>query len=218
MIVRPGITTNLLQKASGKKARSKYGLEKDFVLLQVANIARDKKQSASITALHYLSKKIDNLKLVLVGQGPREELIALSKKLDVDKKVLFLQDCTDEELAKVYAACDVFVFPAAITWGLVVIEAMAVSKPVVVSDKAGVSEIIRNGENGFIFDEPNSTNMAALIEKLIVDPELRRRVGVNAYEYTKNNLSWEAYAKKMGIVFQKTIQKSYKSGQLKVPY
>ena len=209
-IVRPGISTALLHKVSGNDIRSKYGLEKDFVLLQVANIASDKKQSDSITALHYLSKKFENIKLILVGQGPREDLIALSKKLGVDKKVLFLKDCSDEELADVYAACDVFVFPAEITWGLVVIEAMAVSKPVVVSKKAGVSEIIRHGENGFVFDQPNPNNMAALIEQLIVDSELRRRVGVNAYQYTKNNQSWDVYAKKMETVFQKTIQ-SYKN-------
>ncbi len=204
-IVRPGITLDLFRKASGEAVRAKYGLEGDFVLLQVANIARDKKQSDAITALHYLSKKFDNVKLVLVGQGPREELIDLSKRLRVDQKIMFFQDCSDEELASLYAACDVFVFPAEITWGLVVIEAMANSKPVVVSRKAGVSEIIRNGENGFVFDEPNPQNMAGLIEKLIADPELGRKVGLCAYEYVKDNLTWEVYAEKMEAIFEKAV-------------
>ncbi|MGD6852331.1 MAG: glycosyltransferase family 4 protein [Candidatus Bathyarchaeia archaeon] len=204
-IVRPGITLDLFHKASGKAARAKYGLENEFVLLQVANIARDKKQNDAITALHYLSKKFDNVKLILIGQGPKEELIDLSKRLGVKDKVMFLQGCSDEELADLYAACDVFVFPAEITWGLVVIEAMANSKPVVVSKRAGVSEIIRHGENGFVFDEPNPINMAGLIEKLIVNPDLGRRVGISAYGYVKDNFTWRVYAEKMEAIFEKTV-------------
>ncbi len=205
IIVRPGITTDLLQKAQGKEARSKYGLEKDFVLLQVGNIARDKRQSDSVTALHYLSKSHNNIKLVLVGQGPRDELIALSRRLGVEEKVLFLQNCSDEELANVYAACDVFVFPAQITWGLVVIEAMASAKPVVVSKRAGVSEIIRNGENGFVIDEPTAKSMASEIERLIANTALRTTIGTNAYEFTKKNLSWDVYAQNMDGVFSRAV-------------
>ena len=212
MIVRPGITTDLLHRAQGKKARFKYGLENDFVLLQVGNIARDKRQSDSITALYYLSKKQPNVKLILVGQGQRDELIALNKKLGVEKKVLFLQNCSDSELADLYAACDVFVFPAQITWGLVIIEAMAASKPVVVSRKAGISEIIQNGVNGFVFDQPNGENMAAQVERLMADPELRQKIGSNAYRYTNENLSWKTYAKNMETVFKKAVA-SFKKSQ-----
>ena len=203
--VRPGIDADIFHGADGKQVRVKYGFENDFVLLQVGNIARDKRQSDSVKALHLLSKNHDNVKLILVGQGPREELIALSQKLCVEKKVLFLSGCSDEELAKIYAACDVFVFPAEITWGLAVIEAMAASKPVVVSRKSGSSEIIRMNENGIILNEPYAENMAAQVEKLISNSALRQTMGIRAYGYVKENLSWELYAKKMEVVFEKTI-------------
>jgi glycosyltransferase involved in cell wall biosynthesis len=55
-IVYPGFQPTCFISFS-KALRSKYGLENDFILLQVGNIARDKRQSDSITALHYLSKK-----------------------------------------------------------------------------------------------------------------------------------------------------------------
>ncbi len=204
--VRPGITADLFREASGKEARIKYGLEGDFVLLQVGNIAKDKRQSDSVAVLHNLSINHKNIKLVLVGSGPREELTALSKRLNVDKKVLFFQNCSDKELADLYAACDVFVFPAQITWGLVVMEAMASGKPVVVSREAGASEVIENGKNGFIVNPPYAESMAAQIEKLIENPDLRAEVGRNAYDYTKNRLSWEAYGKSMEKVFQKAVK------------
>lgn len=205
-IVRSGVDIDRFCKASGKQVRLKYGLENDFIMLQVGNIARDKRQSDSVIALYYLSKKYDNIKLVFDGEGPREELIELSRQLGVENKVLFLHSCSDDELSQVYAGCDVFVFPAQITWGLAVVEAMATSKPVIVSKKSGASEIIQTGENGFVFDEPNAKNMVKQVEKLIIDPELRQRIGVNAYEYTKENLSWESYARNMATIFEKAIK------------
>ena len=205
LIVHTGIQTDLLHNASGIEVRKKYGLESDFVLLQVGNVARDKRQKDSLLTLHYLSKKHYNVKLIFDGEGPSEELIALSRKLGVENKVLFLYSCSDAELAEVYAACDVFVFPAQITWGLAVIEAMAASKPVVVSSRSGASEVILNGDNGFVIDEPNAENMALQIEKLIADPELQRKIGQNANEFIRKNLSWEIYAKNMEIVFRKAI-------------
>ncbi|MDD3791836.1 MAG: glycosyltransferase family 4 protein [Candidatus Bathyarchaeota archaeon] len=205
-IVRPGIDVELFHRASGEKVKERYKLENDFVLLQVGNIARDKRQTDTILALHDLCKKHDNVKLILVGQGPTEDLVALSRKLGVENKVLFLKNCSDDELAQIYAACDVFVFPAEITWGLAVIEAMASSKAVVVSKKAGASEIIKNGENGFIIDEPYSKNIVTQIEKLMSNPYLCQKIGANAYQYTLENLSWEKYAKNMESVFIKTIK------------
>jgi len=203
-VIYPGITAEIYS-TSGKKVCSKYGLENSFVLLQVGNIAQDKHQSDSIIALHYLSKKHDNVKLILVGRGSKDELVALSRRLNVERQVLFLQDCSDNELAEIYAACDVFLFPAEITWGLAVIEAMASAKPVVVSVRAGVSEIIQNGVNGFLFDAPNAKNMAKVIERLITEPDLQHKIGHTACEYTKDKLSWKMYAKHMETVFEKSV-------------
>jgi glycosyltransferase involved in cell wall biosynthesis len=83
---------------------------------------------------------------------------------------------------------------------------MAASKPVVVSNKSGASEIIQSGQNGIVVEEPNPKNMAAQIDLLISNPELRRKIGENAYKYTQENLSWEIYAKNMEFVFKKAVQ------------
>ena len=205
-IVRPGV--DLFHKASGTEFRARYGLEKDFIILQVGNIAPDKRQIDSLTALSIVSKSHDNIKLIFVGAGPTERLIELSQKWGIENNVMFLRNCSDEELAQVYSACNVFVFPSQITWGLVVLEAMSTSKPVLVSDKAGTAEIIRNGQNGFVIQAPYPENMALQIEILINNPELRRRVGENAYDFIKEDLSWETYAKNMERIFEKAV-KSY---------
>ena len=204
-IVHTGV--DLFHRASGKEFRARYVLENDFLILQVGNIAPDKRQIDSLIALHIVSKKHDNVKLIFVGVGPIEQLVALSQKWGIENKVLFLHDCSDTELSQVYDACDVFVFPSQITWGLAVIEAMSASKPVLVSNKSGSSEVIKNGQNGFVIEEPYPKNMALHIENLIANSELRNTVGKNAYQYVKENLSWELYGRNMVSVFEKTLKK-----------
>jgi glycosyltransferase involved in cell wall biosynthesis len=204
-IVHTGVNIDLFHKASGKELRARYGLEKDFVLLQVGNIAPDKRQTDSIHALHKVSKKHPNIKLIFDGEGPKEHLLALSRQLGIKDKVIFLHSPSDTELAQLYAACDVFLFPSQITWGLAVIEAMTASKPVLVSNKSGASEVISNGENGFVIQEPYPENMALHIENLIANQDLRRKIGENAYEYARQNLSWEMFAKNMASVFQDAV-------------
>ena len=204
-VVRSGVDVEFFHNASGGDVRKRYDLESDFILLHVGNLDPFRRQAYSIKAVYHLSKDYDNVKLVLDGAGARKELIRLSEKLGVRDKVLFLHTTNDEELARVYAACDVFVFPSLCPWGLAVIEAMAASKPVVVSNKAGVFEIIQTGVNGIVADHAKPEDIAKHVELLINDPKQRKKLGENAYEYVKNNLSWEKYAKNMESIFQEAI-------------
>ncbi len=204
-IVRSGVDVEHFHNASGKDIREKYGLEKDFVLLQVANFQLSKGQVHSIKTLYELSKKYDRVKLILDGGGPKEDLVKLTEKLGVRDKVIFLHTNDDQELAKIYAACDVFLFPEQVTWGLALIEAMAGSKPVIVSNKCGASEIIQTNVNGVVFDLSHPDEIPKLVEGLMNNAELRRKIGEKAYEYVKSHLSWEKYARAMEIIFEESI-------------
>jgi len=204
-VVRTGVDTELFHNASGEDIRKIHGLENSFVLLYVGRSAYAQ-QSSVIRALYRLSKDYDNVNLILDGPGQRDTLIRLSEKLGVRDKVLFLYGNSDEELARVYAACDVFVYPSSISpWGLVVTEAMATAKPVVVSKQVGTSEVIQSGVNGIVVDHATPEEIAKQVEILMNNPKIRKKLGENAYEYVKNNLSWEKYAKNMESVFQQTI-------------
>ena len=204
-VVRSGVDLEKFKNVSGNEIRQKHGLENDFVLLSVCNLAPIKRPADSIMALHLLSKRHDNVKLVFDGSGPRENLIRLAEKLGIKDKVLFLHSKNDEELVKVYASCDAFVFPPPITWGLAVIEAMAASKPVVVSNACGASEIIEDNVNGMVIEHAKPEQMAKKVEILINDSGLRRSIGRNAAEYVATNLSWKNYAKSMESIFEQTI-------------
>ena len=204
-IVRSGVDVELFHNASGRYIREKYGLGNDFVLLQVGNFQLSKGQADSIKSLYQLSKHHDRIKLILDGGGPKEQLVKLSEKLGVKDKVLFLHSNNDEELSKVYAACDVFLFPQQITWGLAAIEAMAASKPVIVSNRCGASEIIRSNENGLIFNQSKPEEIAQKAKLLLDNDDFRKRLGEHAYEYVKSHLSWEKYARTMETIFEDSL-------------
>jgi len=204
-IVRSGVDVELFHKATGTAFREKYGLSKDFVLLQVGNFQRSKGQADSIKTLYNLSKNYDQVKLILDGGGPKEDLIKLSEKLGVRDRVLFLHSNDDEELAEVYAGCDVFLFPEQITWGLALIEAMSASKTVIVSNKCGGSEIIKSNINGIIFDQTKPEEITKQVEMLINDSGLNKKIGERAYQYVKSHLSWEKYARTMETIFEESL-------------
>lgn len=207
-VVRSGVNVDFFHDASGNIVRKKYSLENDFVLLQVGTLIYYKRQEDSIAALAQLSKKHDNVKLILDGVGSQKRLIALAKKLGVQDKIIFSHASSDEELAATYAACDVFLYPSDNTWGLVVAEAMAASKPIIISKKSGASEIIQDNITGFVVDHEKPMEIADRLELLINNPKLINDLGDNCYHYVKKNLSWEKFAKDIEHIFHQTIEHS----------
>ena len=207
-VVRSGVEADPFSKATGVSVREKYGLTHDLVILQVGNLEINKRQQDAIKALKILSEKHSNVKLVFDGGGRSDELKKLCQKLGVADKVLFIRSASDQELREVYAACDIFVFPAQITWGLAVVEAMAASKPVVVSRRCGVSEIIQDGLNGILVNHADPEDLTKKLELLIADKDLRKTIGENASTYVKRHLSWEKYAERMESIFDK-VRRNY---------
>jgi glycosyltransferase involved in cell wall biosynthesis len=215
-VVHSGVHVELFHNASGKEVREKYGLTNEFVLLQVGTLQpRDpyKRQVDSIKALSLVAKRFNHVRLMLEGSGSTDMLRRVSKDLGVEDKVIFTYaGGSGEEIAKTFAACDAFIFPSEVTWGLSVTEAMAASKPVVVSKRAGASEIIAHGVNGLVVDHAQPEQLAAGVERLVDDCKLCRSLGEHAYEYVKANLSWPKYAENMAAVFTQTVAE-FRSGK-----
>jgi glycosyltransferase involved in cell wall biosynthesis len=164
------------------------------------------KRSDAVRALAILSKKYDNVRVIIDTLREQEMLSALSEQLGVKDRLLLLNSRSDAELSEVYAACDVFVYPSSAgTWGLVVTEAMAAGKPVILSKQVGTAEIVTDQVNGIIVDQTTPQVLAQQVEKLLNDPKLCNKIGTNAYLNVKNNLSWEKYAKTVESIFQETL-------------
>jgi glycosyltransferase involved in cell wall biosynthesis len=71
---------------------------------------------------------------------------------------------SDEEIAALYRACRLLVFPGEEDFGIVPLEAMACGKPVVALRRGGVTETVRDGETGVFFDEQTEESLLAAVE------------------------------------------------------
>lgn len=116
------------------------------------------------------------LTLLVVGRDNPRPYQRLAVRYGVERQVVFFGATTD--VAACYAASDFLLFPSrGDTCGLVVLESLAMGRPVIVTRQAGASELVSDGFDGFVIDSPR--NVAALAEatRELLDGELRRRMG-----------------------------------------
>lgn len=118
--------------------------------------------------------------LVLVGDGPlMPAIMRLRAELGVTDAVHLMGFRQYDELPAFYGLAGVFVLASTREpWGLVVNEAMAAGLPVLVSGRCGCAhELVAEGRNGFLLDPLDADALAAQLERLADDRELRRRMG-----------------------------------------
>lgn len=118
--------------------------------------------------------------LVLVGDG--EERAALEQKaeeLGIGPSVRFAGFQNQLEIPRYYDLCDVFVLPSLLEpWGLVINEVMNAGRAVVVSDQVGAApDLVRDGENGFVFPAGDVGALSDCLLRILSDPDLCRRMG-----------------------------------------
>jgi len=99
----------------------------------------------------------------------------------------------DNDIPGMYANSDIVVVPS--IWGepfgLTALEGMSCEIPVVVSRIGGLQEIVQDGENGLFFEPGNHVDLAAKLEALLDDPEIRRAMGRRGREYVVKKYAWE---------------------------
>ncbi len=117
--------------------------------------------------------------LMIVGDGvQRDEFYSLSQSYQLEECVEWVGWVNYGKLGHYFQAADVFIFPTLEDiWGMVVLEAMAFSKPVLCSQLAGAAEMIVEGENGYIFDPYQPETIAEAMKQFIHHPNLINMMG-----------------------------------------
>ncbi|MBZ0100451.1 MAG: glycosyltransferase, partial [Taibaiella sp.] len=121
--------------------------------------------------------------LYLAGEGSeRNELNRLVREYGVQDRVFLLGGVSEEGLVRLYKECDCFCLPSierTESFGMVLLEAMALGKPCIVSDVrgSGMSWVVQHGVTGLHFENENVESLVAMLEQLKSDVEFRRRLG-----------------------------------------
>jgi glycosyltransferase involved in cell wall biosynthesis len=150
----------------------------------VGRINLDQKgQDVFVRAAATLAPRFPEVGFVVVGspftgnQEHRRRLDRLVDELRLSDRITCTGDV--EDIATMYGALDVCVLPARKpeALGNVLLEAMAMGKPVVGSAIGGIPEIIEDGKNGLIVEASNAGALADALVRLLADPALCRRMG-----------------------------------------
>jgi glycosyltransferase involved in cell wall biosynthesis len=131
--------------------------------------------------IHELLAATEGLNLVVAGDGPLRHLVPDA-----------LGFVPHDELERLYARAAVVVLPSYREGlPLCVLEAMAHGRPVVASAVGGIPELVEDGVTGYLVEPGDVAGLRSAIEKLLADPELRRRMGRAARERVAERCSWD---------------------------
>ncbi|PID92056.1 MAG: hypothetical protein CSA96_05260 [Bacteroidetes bacterium] len=150
-------------------------------ILTLGNLIPDKNPKLWIDMARELSKKHRNIAVewVWAGQGPMYEEL---KSLCANEENIHFAGWVDD-VDKLYAGSAIYLQPSmAESAGIGIIGAMAHGIPAVVSDKGGTTESVEHGITGYLCNPGERDRYISYIEKLILNPEIRERLGSKARE------------------------------------
>ena len=144
-----------------------------------------------IKAFALLSREFPDTHLYLVGSGPEEgQYRKLTQDLGLSCRVHFMGKVDHDILKRLAASSDVCVFPSQYEgFGISILEAMALGKPVVTSNRGGQLDFVVHGKNALLVDPDNPERLAACLAKLAKDAGLRRSLGKEARK-TAEKYDW----------------------------
>ncbi|TPU94816.1 glycosyltransferase [Acinetobacter baumannii] len=184
----------------------------DFELINVCFLTKNKKVDLLIHAFAKVLMQKPSLRLKIGGDGPeRLYLESLVKELDISHAVTFLGLLSREQVKSEINKASAFILASEYeTFGVVVVEALALGKPVV-STKCGGPESIIEPEVGYLVENNSIDAMAAAILKLHDHYSDFKTEDVR--EYCKNNFSEQAVVNKLNQIYQNllNIEQSYES-------
>lgn len=175
------------------------------VIMFAGRLEQEKRVDELIRALALIPADVP-ARVKVVGQGTKlEEWRNLAIELGVGDRVEFTGYVPDAELIKAYGQCDIFCNPGiAELQSIVTLEAMSAGKPVVLADAVALPHLVREGENGYLFQPGKVAELAERLEELLRDPAKREAFGKVSAEMVKAH-SLEATLDKFEAVYRNVI-------------
>ena len=177
---------------------SRFQLPEGWKLLYVGRVSKEKNLQLLGRVFKSVLTVHPRTHLVVVGDGPYMEEM---RREMAGAPCLFTGYLEGEDLAAIYASCDLFLFPSTTdTFGNVVLEAQASGLPVIVTDAGGPRENVRPGETGLVVPADDEESFLQAINSLLTEPRRLKEMGRAARENMQGrsfdhafNAAWKMY-------------------------
>ena len=163
-------------------------------ILFVGRLEKRKGLKYLLGAYKEVKRKLPDSRLIVVGPGERREYEGLVKKMNLED-VTFVGYVSYEDLPRYYKTADVFCAPATggESFGIVLLEAMAASRPIVASANEGYASVMSHGVEGLLVPPRDENALASALITVLGDESLRQEMGargrLNAEKYSWQNIA-----------------------------
>ena len=206
-----GIESDYFRSDSVRIKRSnikhEFNLEKDCKIIgSIGRLAPKKGFEYLIQAIPGVLKTYPEIKVLIVGDGPlKAELRVLSEKLGVKDNVIFTGFRTD--IKDILNAIDIFIMPSLVEgFPMVVLEAMAMGKPIIATRIDGIKEQIIDSETGLLVSPCDADALAKSIIHLFGNRKFRNMLGVNARKLVEKKFSIEKMIANVETTYQDLLE------------
>ncbi|MAZ47811.1 MAG: hypothetical protein CME65_04570 [Halobacteriovoraceae bacterium] len=198
VVIHPEFNLEKFNLLGGEKKRieqrSKWKVQEEDVLVGLITSGNFKKRNVDL--LIDVAVEIPNAKFVVAGKNKDSNFFTKVEDLNINERFLFAPSIPDVE--NYYHAIDIFVLPAHIEeFGRSVLEAMALSKPVIVGSYVGASELLKGKSREYILQKLTVEEFKSKLLDLIRNEDLRKKLGqenfkqAQYYSHTSQNAKFE---------------------------
>lgn len=177
-----------------------------FSFICICSLIKDKSVDVLIQAFSIIHTEIPNVTLKIGGDGPEKStLINLVKELNLEDKVSFLGHLNRDEVRFAISNSSAFILPSRYeTFGVVVIEALALGKPVIATRCGGPESIIID-DVGILIDIDDVVTLSAEMKKMYLNYNFYDSRKIR--EYTLNNFSEDAITHRLSEIYNSVLTK-----------
>jgi glycogen synthase len=214
-VIPNGVDPSELRPSGDLQAlRREFAQPHEKLVLLVGRLVYEKGFQLALDALPGVIERVGDVRFLVAGSGTHEaELKAQAQRLGLDAHGTFLGWIGDDVLHSLYRIADLCVVPSIYEpFGLVALEAMASGCPCIVADTGGLREVVPVGERvGLRFNGGDAEHLGVMIERLLVDGELRDRLVVEASEHVLR-FDWDDIAQRTAGLYDDVAEPRTREG------
>jgi glycogen synthase len=201
------------------RLRARFAAPEDKLVLLVGRLVYEKGFHLALDALPGLIRRLGRVRFLVAGSGTAEaELIEQAEHLSLMEHGSFIGWTGDDVLHSLYRIADLCVVPSIYEpFGLVALEAMASGCPCIVADTGGLREVVPMGERvGLRFNGGDPEHLGVMMERLLLDEELRDRLVTEASEHVLR-FDWEDIAQQTRGIYDETARLAGRVDTIRAP-
>lgn len=217
-IIHPGIELNDYAKQDKASVRKNIRCElaissTDPIILFASMNFEIKGLDNIMFSLAKLKAQKHKFKFIVVGKGDIKKYTQIAQKAGISSDVIFTGILSKEKLINLYLAGDLYIMLSKFdTFGMVVLEAMAASLPVIISNNVGAKDLVQDNKNGFIIEDTSDTDNIAAKIALMLDENIRRPFAQAAFHTATQN-TWTHVAAKYQNIYEDVLAGKTQKGQ-----